>query len=861
MSGQFRAVLIRLGQTLRPGARSREFDAELESHLQMHIDDGVRAGLTRVEARRRALIKLGGIEPTRQAHVEWRGIRWIEQFGQDLRYGIRGLQAGTSWTAIGMIAVAIGLTTAMFSIVDALLLRPVPFRDSDRLAYVIMRGRNGGSRGMTPAVIEAWRRVPLLEGVEGIRRGDSVLESSGGPVVRTSAEVTPGLFTFLGVTPLRGRVFDDRDARRPAAESVVMISEELWRGAFAGTASIVGMQIAVDRGTATIVGVLPRGFRFPDWNTEVWRPLDLSAPTGTAGLPVAYVRWKAGIQKDEVLRVVADVARTTDPVRHKEQYATAGEVSGFALETYYRKAVSFLGGGVALVFLALCANVASLLLGRFTRRQREFRLCTALGASRGRLLSRSLVECGVLASVGVIGGLAMASMLVSLAGTHLPEAFLSQTLHPLRIDARSFLVATLGGALAAIGAGLVPCLAATSRRSLGHGRFDGRVSTASKGARVLERSLLIGELALACTLLLGATMLTRSFVDLIKTDRGFSSAGLMTAHVWIGAVPREARPAMAQKIEELVRTLPGVQRVAWSGGAPMSPPAMYHSYRWQVDGADSGSESMLAANRVGPEYFQLYGLRTIRGRTFSVGEDPNHVVIDESAAAKLWRGTDPIGQTLTGGPVNAVVVGVVKDVRASLVEEEEGPTIYVPFDGLGVGPTLGIQCAATCPSEAVVRHRLLQAGAGPTVDTVHHLDKAISYDVAQPRATAAVGALFSVVALLAAAGGLFSVLSYAVSRRRREFGIRAALGASRRSLAALVLRDGLLVTLAGLAIGSLAAWLIAQPAASVQFGITVDDPLIWLTVVGVLALTTILAAWRPLRVAMRVDPVMLLREE
>jgi predicted permease len=856
---RLRALILRAANLVR--RRDTEFDAELQSHIQLQIDDDVRAGVAPDEARRRALARFGGTTAAAQAHRERRGLPLVDAFIQDLRYGLRALKSGTSWTAIAMIAVAIGLTTGMFAIVDALMLRPVPFRDADRLAYVIMRGRTGGSRGMTPAVIEAWRRVPLLEGVEGIRRADAVLETSGGPVVRTSAEVTPGLFRFLGVTPVRGRVFDDGDARRPVSDGVVMISEELWRSAFGGTPAILGTRIAVDRETATIVGVLPRGFRFPDWNTEVWRPLDLSAPTGTGGLPVAYVRWKAGIQKDEALRVLADVARSTDPARHKDQWATAGDVAGFALETYYRKAVSFLGGGVVLVFLVLCANVASLLLGRFTRRQREFQLCTALGASRARLLSRSLVECGVLAAVGVAGGLVMANALVSLAGAHLPEAFLSQTLHPLRIDMRSLLVATFGGALAAIGAGLVPCIAATSRRTLAPGRLDDRGVTTSKGARVLERSLLIGEIALACTLLLGATVLTRSFVDLVRTDRGFTSAGLMTARVWFSAVPRDARPAMAQKVEELVRALPGVQRVAWSGGAPMSQPAMYHSYRWRVDGGDPGSEFMMAANRVGAEYFQLYGLRTVRGRTFSAGEDPGHVVIDEVAAEKLWRGKDPIGQTLTGGPVDAIVVGVVKQVRASLVEEERSPTIYVPFDGLGVGPTLGVQCASACPSEAVLRHRLLQAGAGLTVDTVHQLDDAISYDVAQPRATAAVGVAFSVVAVLAAAGGLFSVLSYAVNRRRREFGIRSALGASTRGIGLLVLREGAAVTLVGLALGSLAAWLVVRTAASVRFGIAIDDPLVWLTVLGVLALTTVAAAWRPVRAAMQVDAVTLLREE
>jgi predicted permease len=435
--------------------------------------------------------------------------------------------------AAAMLALGIGLTTAMFTVVDALILRPVPFRDAARLTRVMMFTKNGGRNSVGPAVLEGWRKSPAFEAAEGATTGKSIVETGVGPLVRASARVSPAMFAMLGVRPIRGRVFDATEGRAGSDDRVVL-SEDLWRSAFGADPELVGRRLTIDGASLLVVGVMPRAFRFPEWNTVVWKPIDFSAPplALSGELPQAFVRVAAGVPSRDAMRIVTEAARAADATLTAQMQATPRPLSGATPGFYDQRALPLLAGGVGLVFLVLCANVCSLLLARLTARQREFRMCAALGASRARLLRQAAIEHGLLGVIGAGLGVALAWALVSMSRAFLPEAFLLRTLNPVDLDARALVVAASGGLVAALAAGVLPAWIGT-RPDAGSalGRAE-RTSTETRAARVLTRTLLVAEVAFACTLLVGAALLVRSFLNLASVDRGLRTDGVMTA--WIG---------------------------------------------------------------------------------------------------------------------------------------------------------------------------------------------------------------------------------------------------------------------------------------------------------------------------------------
>jgi predicted permease len=670
------------------------------------------------------------------------------------------------------------------------------------------------------------------------------------------------VFVLLGgVKPLRGRLFDQTEGRA-GADDRVLISEDLWRSLFGSADDIVGQRLIIDRVPLLIVGVLPAEFRFPGWNTEIWRAADFTDGSPNADWPAVYVRFASGMPRADALRLATDAARTAD-----SRYATLRSVvrplAGIVLDSYYERAVPVLAGGVVLVFLVLCANVSGLLLARLTARRREFAMRSALGASRRRLIRQALVESSLLGACGVAAGIAIGWVLVSLARTFLPEASLIGTLNPLNVDIRALAVTSVSGVVATFVAGILPAWIGTRVEAISSmGVFD-RGGTETRAARALTRSLLIGEIALACTLLVGATLLVRSFVNLVRADRGLNTENVLTATVSLPGQDRASRGAAARVLEEGLRSLPGVQRVAWSYGLPPDG-AIISSGRWQSD-LPGASAIMMTVDHsyVGPEFFELYGISLLRGRSFAAGDTFQDVVLGERLAQTLWPGVDPIGRHFRFERERSFrVVGVVREIHHPALDAEVNrPEFYHLMAGVPNYAMLSIRCGGSCPNATVVRQRLATAMAGVRVDRVRLLDDVYFEDLARPRAAAALGFTFAVFAVHDAAGGLFSVLSNSECLRRREFGIRTALGASPGQIRSVVFRDGLAVALTGIAIGAAAAWSLARTLASLQYGVTMGDAGSWVAVLTALGVTTLAASWRPARVAAATDPVSLLRED
>jgi putative ABC transport system permease protein len=534
-----------------------------------------------------------------------------------------------------------------------------------------------------------------------------------------------------------------------------------------------------------------------------------------------------------------------------------------ARDAYSTRAVPLLAGGVVLVFLILCANVCSLLLARLTARRREFSMRAALGASRGRLVRQAFVESGALGVLGVAGGVGLAWALVSLARALLPEVVVAQSLNPLALDGRALAVSSAAGCAGALLAGLLPAWLGTRVNAQDSLRVVDRGATESRGARALTRGLLVGEVALACTLLLGGALLVRSFVNLATADRGLHATGI--SMMWINlraaAATDPALEALVRAIEDDLRGLPGVQHVAWSYGVPPRG-GVQGSGDWFPDVPGSAPISMYVDRHiVSAEFFALYGIPILKGRPFAPSDPRTSVIVSERFAQALWPDADPVGRTFRVEDASLQVIGLAREIHYPSVDRGvDVPEIYHPFT-LQPLPMVSVRCDPACPDSAVFRHLLAVRYPEVRVQAAGAIERDYARELAWPRATAALAGAFAVIAVLAAAGGLFSVLSYTVGRRRREFGIRTALGATPTQVRRIVLRDGARVTATGLAIGAVFAAVLARSLMSLQYGVTPGDPFSWAGVLALVGLTTLAATWRPARAAARLDPVVLLREE
>jgi predicted permease len=838
--------------------RNRDLDDEIRTHLAMAERDRLERGESPEHARTAARREFGNVILVKQVAGDMSPWRHLDRPGQDLRMSMRRLSArpATTAMAIGMLALAIGLTTAMFTVVDAFIVRPLPFPDADRIGNVWMRGKRGGRTTVAPAVLRGWRDSPVFEAAEGVTTEQVILGTDGGPVVRAGAFVSAGVFDMLGVRPVRGRLFDATEGRAGTSDRAV-ISEDLWRGVFGGDSEIVGRRITVGSESVVVVGVLPQQFRFPQWNTEIWRAIDFDAqPPGPPRLPLAYLKLAAGVPDADALRLATETAHAADPSTANLWAERRPPVARYSGTEFADLSLPLLAGGVTLVFVVLCANVGSLLLTRFTSRRREFGMCSALGASRARLLWQASVESALLGITGALVGVGLAWLLIGVASGLLPAIFLTRSLNPLDLDGRALLAAALSGVTATLMAGLIPAWLGT--RALGGPDRIDRTTTDPSGGRALSRAFLVTEVALACALLLGATLLVRSFVNLSAIDLGFDPRGIV--ELWIEPTPAvvagEARRAATKQATAALASLPGITQVVqsveigthWNDLYPDNPgsaavPAQFNSHA--VDTA----------------WFDLHAVRFVRGRSFGASEEPDRVILSERLATSLWPTADPVGRSFYWDNRSYRIIGVVQE-RTSPVQdmEAEYSELYRPLGPAMTGGTISLKCDDGCPSEGVIRARVL-ASAPVDVHSVRWLEQVYREELAQPRAMATLGLVFGSLALAVAASGLFTVLSHAVGRRRREFGIRLALGSTPAQVRSLVMREGFRVAIAGLCLGSIAAWLLARALASLLYGVAPSDPLTWGIVLVALLMATMAGVWRPATQAMRVNPIALLREE
>ena len=886
-----------LRATVGRSRMENEMDTELRFHVEAYAEDLIRGGVPRQEALRRARLEFGGIESAKEECREARGVHFAETLLQDLRYGARTMlrAPGFTLTAVLALALGIGANTAIFTVVNAVLLRPLPYDQPDRLVQVWHTPPQASFAGIpefavSPANFLDWRNQNhSFEDMSAYGFGRYTLTGSGHPEAIRMVAATVGLFSILHAQPLLGRGFLDGEDE-PGHEHEVVLSYGLWRSHFAGNPDIVGKNIQLNGQAFAVVGIMGPGFDFPissDENarTQMWKPLAWTAQERAIREDHNFgviARLRAGVtlqQAQAELDAISNRLAQEYPGANKGWGAIAVPLRD-DLVGDVRPALLILLGAVALVLLIACANVANLVLARTLSRRKEVAVRTALGATRRRLLQQALSEMLLLACAGGALGLVFAHY-----GVILIVKFLAQRLpRSSEIALDGWVLAfTLGiSLLTGFAAGLLPALRmakADLNQALKQGL--GRTAADSSGSRT-RNVLVVSEVALSLMLLIGAGLLIRSLWVLRSVNPGFDASRVVTMEI---AVPtgKFAQPtqqiAFFGSVLDRVRTLPGVQSAGLIDSLPLSDDGSHQPI--SVEGRPPAPMADLPevdVRLISPGYMTAMHIPVLSGRDVDdsdVAGRPGAVLISESMAKFFWPNEDPIGKRLTlyfFPDLPRVVVGVVADVKMSAMNETRpGSTLYFPLaqmaapkgeDWHSFGMKLAVR-SNTAPLGVVpaITSTIREMDAEVPLLNVRTMDDSVSASLSPARFTMLLLGAFAGLALLLAVVGIYSVMSYSVSRRTNEIGIRVALGASRGDVLLLVVRQALLLALIGSAIGIVGALALSRLMASQLYGVRPTDPLTFITVAALLMIVSLAASYLPARRAMRVEPMIALRYE
>jgi putative ABC transport system permease protein len=886
MTGRLRILFSRVLSIFSRRAVDEDFARELESHLTLLTDENINRGMPPLEARRAARLRLGGSAQLQETNRELRGLPAIESFFQDIRYAVRTLHKSPGFTlvAIFTLALGIGANTAIFSVVYAEVLRPLPYANPSQLVGVFYAKpqENIPPEGFFYQDYLAFREQNhVFSEMAGVNSHELTLTGHGEPSEARVLDVTPEFFSLLGVKPLQGRTLVSQDGISGAAP-VVIISENLWRGRLGSDPNIIGSSVSLDKRLFTIVGIMPADFHFPLFTPtqDIWIPLaqdPLWGPwmnrRGGHWLPL-IARLKPGVSLSQAQAEMDTFAVTFGKLNPNEDAGATFGVMPLQTELVgdARSALFVLLGAVGLLLLIACANIASLLMTRATSRGREMAIRAAMGAGRNRIIRQLLTESAVLGLLGGVAGVGLAYWGVTVLTTMLPSNL--PQLYPVRVDGGVLVFALAISLAAGLIFGLAPALFATGfnlQESLK--QASGRSGETSH--RRSGRNFLAGaEIALATVLLVAAGLLIRSFASLTSVSPGFNTQHMVRADVSLPQFQYSTHQQWSAFGDDLLRRVqaePGLSDSAIGIPLPMNGSA---NLGFSVVGAPPlkpGTVQTADYVSVSPSYFHVMGIPLLHGRDFTAQDSftsPPVTIISESLAHTYFPGQDPIGRQMAfsfppAAPMPRQVVGVVADIHDASLAKPPGPMMYVPY---AQGPFWGAEVVVKSSLSistvaAAIRRDVAQIDKDLPVTDVSTLADMVDTTVAEPRFRTLLLGLFATLALLLAAAGIFGVISYSVSRRTQEIGIRIALGASPSNVLRLILGESSRIILAGLAVGVPVALGVTHFLSSLLFGVRPVDPVTFLTVPIVLAIVALAASYIPTRRAMRVDPLVALRYE
>jgi putative ABC transport system permease protein len=811
----------------------------------------------------------------------------VDTFWQDIRFGFRTLLRSPPTSAVALLTLALGIgaNTAIFSVVNGVLLEPLPYPDPDALVVVLESNPGLGFPrfSVSPPNFDDWRHQnQVFESMAAISRGRFNLTGGDRPEAVPGEQVTPELFRVLGVQPVLGRGFLPEEGR-PGGPRVAVLSHGLWQRRFGSDRAALHRQILIDGESFTVIGVMPPGFELRS-QTQIWLPLpwDFTPDSRGGHFLSVLARLKPGVSLEKARTEMKAIAARLEQQYPDSNHGWTTEVRRLhdALVEDVRPALVLLLAAVAFVLLIACANVANLLLARLAAREREIAVRTALGAGRARLVRQMLTESLVLFFVGGVLGLLLAAwatrVMMALYGEGLPRR------QAIALDGRVLLFTLLLSLVTGLVFGLVPALSATSGGLFGALKEGGRAVAGGARGRLLRNLLVVGEVAVALVLLVGAGLLLRSFARLRAVDPGFHPQGVLTAEITLPDQkyePAERQIAFTRELLDRLRAIPGVQSADTVFPLPLGGNGFVLAFAVQGRPDTSSQDSSLHANirLVTPDFFRTLGIRLLQGRAFTSHDDPQSVpviVVNKTMADRIWPGESPIGKRITFGDTQKPdvqwmeVVGVVADIHHRTLDQDPGSEVYWPQLQNPVGGQLSIVLkTAGEPTKlaGAVRAAVRAVDSDLPVDRVRPLESVVAEALAGSRFQTVLLGIFAGAALLLAAIGVYGVISYSVAQRTHEIGIRMALGARRPEVLGLVIRQGMALVLAGVGLGLalavlLLAWL-SERLAKFIYGGSAFDPLPLIAVPLVLLAVALLANWLPARRATRVDPLVALRSE
>jgi len=874
-------LLYRWRALFRRKSMEAELDEELRAHLEHQVEKYVQSGLTREEATRRARLELGGLDQVKEECRDARGVSLVETLLQDVRHGLRVLRKNPGFTAVAVLTLALGIgaNTAMFSVVNGVLLRPLPYPEPERIMQIARVSREQGTRAsFSSRQFDFWRShsdpFQCLTATTGV--GFNLVGGTRPERVRV-LRVSTGYFQVFGVQPTLGREFSAGE-NQPGGANVAILSHGLWVRDFASDPKVLGRTVVLDSASFTIIGVMPSGFESTS-PVDLWTTIGQVASTIGSGTNYDVIgRLKPGVSRRQANAYFATLTKPFlqefDPEEAKRissQISIAVFPYNYMITSDLHMPLLILFGAVGFVLLIACVNVANLQLARTATRSREISIRIALGAGRLRMFRQLLTENVLLSLLGAVGGLLGAywglHSLLALTPTDLPHA------QNIALDRWALGFTVLVAVLASIVFGMAPALRA-SRQDL-HESLKESGGRAISPRNRLRSALVMAEVALSLVLLVGSGLLIATFANLLRTNPGFDPHNLLCLPIWTTGTQYKSGAQLSTFYESAlgrIDAIPGVKSSAVvAAGSPLEQGG--NDYVQVVGRKDS--EGFSADYReITREYFNALGGRLLQGRFFTPADSAGAakvIIINAAFAREHFPGLNPLGQNLTLENDTLEIVGVVSDVKSHL-DEPAPSTMFVPMAQASYGidqlfqawfPTTVLVRTTVNPLALshAVEEALRQSEPNMPLGESRSMEEVLSRSIAYQRFLMTLMSVFAGLALVLAAVGIYGVMSYSVSERTHEMGIRMALGANRREVLWLVVSGGLRLTLAGVAFGMAASFGLARLLGGLLFGVKPADPATLIVVTLLLTAVALLASYIPARRATKVNPMVALRYE